>query len=45
MLERKEKRTPKIGVFAVAHAAYWDQFEGLYESIMGYHRDFLALVH
>lgn len=45
MSERKEKRTPKIGVFAVAHAAYWDQFEGLYENIMGYHRDFLALVH
>lgn len=45
MLERKEKRTPKIGIFAVAHAVYWDQFEGLYDRIMGYHRDFLALVH
>ena len=23
----KNKRTARIGVFAVAHATYWDQFE------------------
>ncbi len=44
MITRKTKRTAKIGVFAVAHATYWDQFEGLYDNIMGYHRDFLKLV-
>ena len=30
MIERKNKRTAKIGVFAVAHATYWEQFEGLF---------------
>lgn len=37
MIERKHKRTAKIGVFAVAHATYWSQFDGLYEKIMSYH--------
>ncbi len=40
MIERKNKRCAKIGVFAVAHATYWAQFDGLYENIMGYHKDF-----
>ena len=26
MIERKKKRTARIGIFAVAHATYWDQF-------------------
>ncbi len=39
MIERKKKRTARIGIFAVAHAAYWVQFEGLYENIMGYHAE------
>ena len=43
MIERKNPRYAKVGVFAVAHAAYWSQFEGLYENIMGYHRDFCAM--
>ncbi len=40
MIERKNKRTARIGIFAVAHATYWGQFEGLYDSIMGFHSDF-----
>ena len=39
MIERKSKRIAKIGVFAVAHATYWGQFEGLFDNIMGYHND------
>lgn len=44
MIERKKKRTAKIGIFAVAHATYWRQFEGLYDNIMGYHREFCDMV-
>ncbi len=40
MMERKVNVKGKIGIFAVAHAAYWNQFEGLYDNIMGYHNDF-----
>lgn len=43
MIERKKKRTARIGIFAVAHATYWGQFEGLYENIMGYHREFCEM--
>ena len=43
MIERKKKRNARIGVFAVAHGTYWAQFSGLYENIMGYHRDFVAM--
>ncbi len=43
MIERKNKRNAKIGVFAVAHNTYFPQFEGLYEKLMGYHHDFLKL--
>ena len=39
MIERKNKRTARIGIFAVAHATYWAQFEGLLDNIMGYHHD------
>ncbi|MBO5789677.1 MAG: L-fucose/L-arabinose isomerase family protein [Clostridia bacterium] len=44
MIERKNPRTAKIGIFAVAHATYWAQFEGLEDNIMGYHRDFCEMV-
>ena len=37
MIERVKKRTARIGIFAVAHATYWEQFEGLKESILQYH--------
>jgi len=39
MLERKNKRIGNIGIFAVAHPVYWNQFEGLKETLMGYHED------
>ena len=44
MIERKNKRTARIGIFAVAHATYWAQFDGLLDNIMGYHHDFTAMV-
>lgn len=43
MIERKKKRYAKIGVFAVTHATYWAQFEGLKENLLSYHRDLCAL--
>lgn len=44
MIERKKLRNAKIGVFAVAHGVYWEQFDGLYEKIMKYHADFVGIV-
>lgn len=44
MIERKKKRTAKIGVFAVGHATYWDQFPGLLDNLMGFHETFKQLV-
>lgn len=44
MIERKTPLTARIGIFAVAHATYWHQFDNLYESIIGYHKDLCALV-
>ncbi|MBE7043340.1 MAG: arabinose isomerase [Ruminococcaceae bacterium] len=38
MIERKTKRTGRIGIFAVAHGTYWEQFEGLKENMMKYHK-------
>lgn len=37
MIERKEPRYGKIGIFGVAHGIYWNQFEGLEEKIMKHH--------
>ena len=45
MLERKNKRNARIGIFAVAHDTYWAQFPGLYENIMGYHKDAQKLIN
>ena len=44
MIERKHKRTARIGIFAVAHAVYWEQFEGLYDNLMKYHHDLVDKV-
>ena len=44
MISRKKKLTGRIGVFAVAHATYWGQFDGLLNNIMGYHKDFIEKV-
>lgn len=43
MIARKVNPTAKVAIFAVAHATYWDQFEGLYDNIMGYHKDFVEM--
>lgn len=37
MLKRKYKREARVGVFAVVHAVYFEQFEGLKENLYGYH--------
>lgn len=44
MIERKKPRTARVGIFAVAHAAYWPQFDGLEERIMGYHHELCRIV-
>lgn len=37
MIQRKAKRTAKIGIFAVVHEIYFEQFEGLREKLSNYH--------
>lgn len=44
MIERKNKRTARIGIFAVAHNTYFGQFEGLLENLLGYHKDLCDMV-
>ncbi len=44
MITRKKPRVARIGLFAVAHATYWDQFEGLLDNLMGYHSDLNTLI-
>lgn len=44
MIERKNKRTAKVGVFAVGHKTYWQQFEGLLSNLMQYHAEFKKIV-
>ena len=44
MIQRKAKRTARIGVFAVIHEIYFEQFEGLRESLYGYHNDLIEMV-
>ncbi len=44
MIERQKKRTARIGIFAVAHATYFTQFEGLLESLLRYHADLCGIV-
>ena len=44
MIERKKKRTARIGVFGVIHEVYYEQFEGLKESLERYHRDFTLIL-
>ena len=40
MIERKTQRTARIGIFAVGHSVYWDQFSGLLDNLMNHHRHF-----
>lgn len=40
MIERKTQRTARIGIFAVGHSVYWDQFPSLLDNLMNHHRHF-----
>ena len=44
MIERKQKRVARIGVFAVGHAVYWGQFEGLLDRLMAHHATLLEKI-
>ncbi len=44
MLQRRGKRYAKIGVFAIGHAVYWDQFPGLLQRLLDYHRQLAGLI-
>ncbi len=39
MIERKNPLIGRVGIFAVAHAVYWDQFPGLFDNMQKYHHD------
>ena len=38
MIERKKKLSARIGIFGVGHTTYWEQFDGLLDELMGYHK-------
>ena len=44
MIERKKPRTARIGIFAVGHDIYWNQFPGLLDKLMRCHAEFKAMV-
>jgi len=44
MIHRKKPRYAKIAFFSVVHEVYFEQFEGLEESLNGYHRETIELV-
>ena len=44
MLERLKERNARIGIFAVAHATYFTQFQGLYDNMKKYHNDLINIV-
>ncbi len=41
-MERKRRLAARVGVFGIGLAAYWPQFPGLRERLMGYQRDIEA---
>jgi len=43
-VERRKKRTARIGLFGVGHDTYWNQFEGLYDELMGYMKDLEEMI-
>ncbi|MBQ9085993.1 MAG: arabinose isomerase [Clostridia bacterium] len=44
MIERIHFKKTVVGVLSVAHGVYWDQFPGLKEKMVGYHKDFLTIL-
>ena len=39
MIQRRNARTARIGFFAVGHATYWRQFDGLLDSLLACHAE------
>lgn len=44
MIQRKGERNAKIGVFAVVHKVYFEQFDGLYDNLLKYHNDLIEII-
>ena len=44
MIERKKQRTANVAFFSVVHEVYFEQFEGLKESLTGYHNETIKLI-
>ncbi|MEE1278871.1 MAG: L-fucose/L-arabinose isomerase family protein [Acutalibacteraceae bacterium] len=44
MIERKAKITARVAFFSVVHEVYFEQFEGLYESLSHFHNETVELV-
>ncbi len=44
MIERIKTEPARIGLFGVGHSVYWDQFEGLLDSLMKYHEELKCTV-
>ena len=44
MIEMKKERTARIAFFSVVHEVYFEQFEGLRESLQHYHEETVRLV-
>ena len=44
MIERKRIPTARVAFFSVVHEVYFQQFEGLFESLSGYHKETAELV-
>lgn len=44
MIERKKYAKARIGIFAVGHSVYWEQFEGLRNNILHFHKEFKKIV-
>ena len=44
MIQRKNPRFARVAFFSVAHGVYFSQFEGLYDTLMGYHWETAELV-
>ena len=44
MITRKNQRTARVAFFSVIHGVYFEQFEGLEESLNGYHADTVAMI-
>lgn len=44
MIERKKQRTANMAFFSVVHEVYFEQFDGLKESLSRYHNDTIKLI-